>query len=438
MRFASVRARSGALPSLRRGLVVGLTLVLMAALGVGTLAMYTVLRLFPQATPAQIVAYLGVIMALDVAIFAAYGHYKLSRLVLRAVDAMVAGAGNIAAGAYEARLDETAGAAELSRLAGSVNAMAERLIQNQRTLAENVRSLDETNRLLTQARDELIRAEKLASVGQLAAGIAHEVGNPLGAILGHLDVARRRGQVEGVLYEDLKREAVRIDRIVRGLLDYSRARQAAPRPLDVNAVVRGAVELLEAQGRFQGIAVDLHLAEQIPAVRADPTQLEQVLVNLLLNAAEAVGDGRGERVELRTEVTRWEPARLRGVGATAGRRRDDPPGVNYSHLRRLRQIGVTAPDARFTVGAELVKIVVRDDGPGIPDEIRARIFEPFFTTKEPGRGTGLGLAVAQRLIEGMDGTIEAANAGERSTGAAGGAVFTILLPAGREEMEAET
>lgn len=418
-------ARRKALPSLRRELVIGLTLVLMAALGVGTLAMYTVIRLFPGASPAQIVGYLAVVMALDVLVFAAYGHYKLARLVLRPVNAMVSGAESVAAGSYEERLDEGVGAEELARLAHSVNAMAERLIQNQRVLAENVRSLEETNRLLTEARDELIRAEKLASVGRLAAGIAHEVGNPLGAILGYLNLARRRQQLDGELYDGLKRETVRIDRIVRGLLDYARPRQATPRPLDVNEIVRQAVDLLDAQGRFKEIELELELGSELPSVRGDRTQLEQVLVNLLLNASEALGEAGAGGVQVRTEA-----ARQRAPGVRAVRRRDDPPGVDYSHIRRFHRLPGVQPEAAFPSGARLVKIVVRDDGPGIPSEILEKIFEPFFTTKDPGRGTGLGLAVAARLVEGMDGAIQAANAD------GGGAEFTILLPAAEEESEA--
>ncbi len=413
-----------ALPSLRRELVVGLTWLLMAALAVGTAAMYTVLQLFPAASVGQIVGYLAIVMALDVLIFAAYGHYKLSRLVLRPVDAMVAGAEEVASGDYEERLDEGLGAEELARLARSVNAMAERLIQNQSALAENVRSLEDTNRLLTVARDELIRAEKLASVGRLAAGIAHEVGNPLGAILGYLDVARRRQLLDAELYEGLRREIVRIDRIVRGLLDYARPRQASPRPLDVNQVVQEAVDLLNTQGKFKEIDLQLELAGEPLRVRADPTQLEQVLVNLLLNASEAIADGGGHCVRVHTEPTRH---RISVVPAV--RRRDDPPGVDYSHIRRFHRMPGSSPETAFPNEARLVKIVVSDDGPGIEPEILEKIFEPFFTTKDPGRGTGLGLAVAARLVEEMGGTMQAAN------GAGGGAAFTVLLPAAEDGNE---
>ena len=361
------------LPSLRRELVGWLTFLLMAALAVGTVLMWTVLQIFPTATLGQVIGYLAIVMALDVLVFALYGHHKLSQLVLRPVDEMVQGAEKVAGGEYELRLEDSVGTHELARLAYSVNAMAARLIQNQDALTDNVRSLEETNRQLTQARDELIRAEKLASVGRLAAGIAHEVGNPLGAILGYLEVARRRGQLEPEVYDGLKRETVRIDRIIRGLLDYARPRQAAPRPLDVNAIVRQVLDLLEAQGRFKEIRLDARLGDPLPAVRADPTQLEQVLVNLMLNASEAVADGGGGSIAISTAQDRH-----RLPGSRLARRRDDPPGVDYSHLRRFHRIPGVHPEAVFRNGARLVKIVVQDDGAGIPPDLVERIFEPFF------------------------------------------------------------
>jgi signal transduction histidine kinase len=219
---------------------------------------------------------------------------------------------------------------------------------------------------------------------------------------------------------------VRIDRIIRGLLDYARPRQAAPRPLDVNAIVRQVLDLLEAQGRFKEIRLDARLGDPLPAVRADPTQLEQVLVNLMLNASEAVADGGGGSIAISTAQDRH-----RLPGSRLARRRDDPPGVDYSHLRRFHRIPGVHPEAVFRNGARLVKIVVQDDGAGIPPDLVERIFEPFFTTKDPGRGTGLGLAVASRLVEGMGGVIQAANLD------GGGAAFTVLLPVGGADGEGD-
>jgi phosphoglycerate-specific signal transduction histidine kinase len=184
---------------------------------------------------------------------------------------------------------------ELRRLSDSVNDMAEKLIRHQSTLTANIRSLDETNRQLMEARAELIHAEKMASVGRLAAGIAHEIGNPLGAILGYVDVAKRR-EAGAEWVDGVREESGRIDRIVRGLLDYARPKAAAVRPVDVNEIVRRSLELLEMQGRLKGIQVGSRLADDVPEVLADRHQLEQVLVNLLLNATDSIRevDAAGE------------------------------------------------------------------------------------------------------------------------------------------------
>lgn len=400
--------------SLRRELLVALGLLLIAA---AVLAAAAIVLWLPVGAPwGRAALFLAAVIAVDVGIFLVFGDYVLRQLVLQPVKTIVDGAEAIAQGEYSRRI-RVRGARELERTAASVNEMAERLILNQRRLSDNIKSLNEINRALTEARDELVRAEKLASAGQLAAGIAHEVGNPLGAILGYLEVAERRPQISQDLVDDMRREVRRIDRIVKGLLDYARPRQPAPRPIDINEVVRGALELVEAQGHFKEIELVLDLSEDVATVHADPHQLEQIMVNLLLNAAQAVDGGERGRIEVSTETMPYD------VTVPPSRRRDDPPGIDYSHLRRLqaRRDGLTPPP--FSKGTRLVRIAVTDTGPGIPPEIIDRVFDPFFSTKETGQGTGLGLAVSARLIEGMGGTIRVDSPDE------GGACFSILLPA---------
>jgi signal transduction histidine kinase len=347
-------------------------------------------------------------------------------MVLRPVRSIVRGAEAIVREDYSRRV-RVDGAKEFARLAASVNEMAEKLVQNQRRLSDNIQSLNEINRALTDAKDELVRAEKLASAGQLAAGIAHEIGNPLGAVLGYLEVAERRPSIGHDLLVDMRREVQRIDRIVKGLIAYARPRQPAPRPIEVNEVVSGAFELVEAQGHFKDIEVSLELSEDAGTVHADPHQLEQIMVNLLLNAAQAVNSGNGSLIEVCTETVAYESS------VPPSRRRDDPAGIDYSHLRRLqaRREGLTPPP--ISPGTRLVRIAVRDTGPGIPPEIMDRVFDPFFSTKETGEGTGLGLAVSARLIEGMGGTIRVDNHEE------GGACFSVLLPVAGilQEVQAE-
>ncbi|NIR46550.1 MAG: HAMP domain-containing protein [Gemmatimonadetes bacterium] len=407
--------------SLRRELILALGLVLVAALGLAAVAV--LLWLPVGGSVSSVVIFLGILVVADLVIFLVYGDYLLRQMILKPVRAIVQGAEAISREDYSRRIQIDA-APELEHLAAVINDITEQLIQNQKRLSDNIQSLNEVNRALTEARDELVRAEKLASAGQLAAGIAHEIGNPLGAILGYLEVAERRPKLSHDLLEDMRREARRIDRIVKGLLDYARPRQPAPRPIEVNEVVRGALELVESQGHFKEIDLVLELADGPTTVHADPHQLEQIMVNLLLNAAQAVDGAGGRVIKVSTERVSYEGT------APPARRRDDPPGIDYSHLRRLqaRREGLTPPP--FSSGTKVVQIAVADNGPGIPFEILDRVFDPFFSTKETGQGTGLGLAVSARLIEGMGGTIRV-DSSER-----GGACFYVLLPVARAELDA--
>ncbi len=401
--------------SLRRELLVALALLLIAS---SALAGVAVVLWLPFGGPwGRSALTLLAIVLVDVGILLLFGDYFLRQVILGPVKAIVEGGEAIAKGEFSRRI-RVEGAEELERVAASVNEMAARLILNQKRLSDNIKSLNDVNRALTEARDELVRAEKLASAGQLAAGIAHEIGNPLGAVLGYLEVAERRPMIGQDLVDDMRREARRIDRIVKGLLDYARPRQPAPRPIAVNEIVRGALELVEAQGHFKETELVLNLSEDVATVHADAHQLEQIMVNLLLNAAHAVDEGGkdGRRIEVSTETMPYKST------IPPSKRRDDPAGIDYSHLRRLqaRREGLTPPP--FSGGTKVLRISVADSGPGIPHEIMDRVFDPFFTTKETGQGTGLGLAVSARLIEGMGGTIRV------DSPDGGGAIFSVLLP----------
>ena len=306
----------------------------------------------------------------------------------------------------------------MARLADAVNGMAERLIAHREQLAENIRSLQETNIQLTEARDELIQIEKMASVGRLGAGIAHEVGNPLGAIIGYLGLVHRRVDDQGKeLVAAAEREARRIDRIVRSLLDFARPSETEMTEFDVNDVVRETLELVSTQGRFESVQLDVDLAQALPAVSGNPHHLQQVLVNLLVNAIDALEGTPEPAITIRSEL---RDARV--TERVPARRKDDPPGIDYSHRRRLFATRAPREDP-YTATGKLVQITVSDNGPGIAQDVRDKIFEPFVTTKEPGKGTGLGLAVSARLIETMGGVLRTEEAD------AGGAQFVVLLPA---------
>lgn len=321
-----------------------------------------------------------VLVAADVAIFLLFGRYLVSRLVTGPIDALVAATDAVARGRLEQRAPEAA-THELATLADSVNRMTERLLD---------------------AQGALVRAEKLASVGRLAAGVAHEVGNPLAAATNYAEVLRRRGGDAEVLAA-LGRELGRIDAIVRSMLEYARPRAAAPRePLDLGAVAREALGLLEAQGVLRGRTLDTAGLAAAP-VLGEKTALEQVCVNLLLNAAHAAGESGTISV-----------ATGRATAAPMARRSSD--SAVFSGGRR----GGTPRYLDHGGGA--VQLVVGDSGPGVRAEDAPRIFDPFVTTKEPGKGTGLGLAIVQRIVHDHGGRVDVRQARE------GGAAFVVTLP----------
>ncbi|HSK19348.1 MAG TPA: ATP-binding protein [Longimicrobiales bacterium] len=409
------------LPTLRRELIGAFAVVFAGALFV---AVVGVLLLAPRLSTGYAVGYVVTLLVADIAIFSWFGTQLLRRRVLDPLSALVHGAESISAGELDTRI-EGGSTEELARVSAAVNSMAERLIADQKKLTENIRSLNETNRLLTEARDAMIHAEKMASVGRLGAGVAHEVGNPLGAILGYLSLLGRHQEGSRLeLVQAAEREAHRIDRIVRGLLDFARPREAVAQPTDVNDVVRDTVELVRTQGHFTQIQLTLALSDTELVVRGDPYQLQQVLVNLLMNAAQELEETRDPFIEITTmrrEVEAPPPH-------TPARRAGDPPGIDYSHRRRLAAMVRWPSRDPDSESGEIIELIVRDNGPGLPPELIDQIFEPFVTTKEPGKGTGLGLAVCARLIEGMGGVIHADNAAE------GGAVFRVLLPAETAEV----
>ena len=334
--------------------------------------------------------YLAALIASDVVVFVLLANYYLRRLVSRPLMDVVAAAEAIAAGDLTRRVPRAA-TRELIALADSFNRMTDAL------LAE---------------RAQVIHSEKLASVGRLAAGVAHEIGNPLGAVNGYAHIIRTTfgpGASEAV--DGIERETERMDRIVRGLLDYARPRRPHLSTVDVAEVARMALSLLRDQGALARIVIHAEIQERPAVVSADLFELEQVFVNLLLNAIDACG-GAGQltvHVGIAPRVSMLD---------AATRRSSDNAQVDMQRQGRPRAdrwLDSTTSD-------RIVRIIVADSGPGIPEAARERIFDPFFTTKEPGKGTGLGLAIVARIIDNIHGTLWA----QESRG--GGAAIHLLLP----------
>jgi C4-dicarboxylate-specific signal transduction histidine kinase len=263
----------------------------------------------------------------------------------------------------------------VARVARALRRLSAELNEERARSRTQVAELERRNEELLRLQAELVAADRLATVGKLASGVAHEVGNPLSGILGYLTVLRMRApENPGVaeVVDRIEHEVKRIDQIVRGLLELGRPSRGKAQPLDVRPVIDSCVRLVSAGQDFREVQVTVDAPDSL-WLRAESGPLSQVLVNLLINAAQAM-NGRGRLV----------------VRACAG-------------------------DDRGTISVE-------DEGPGLSEEVRAHLFEPFFTTRPPGQGTGLGLAVSRHLLTQFEGALSAANRPE------GGAAFTITLP----------
>jgi signal transduction histidine kinase len=324
-----------------------------------------------------LLAYLGI----DALFILIVGYAFLTFVVVRPIRAIGVATERAARGDLASHI-EILPPNEFGRVGRSFNRMLDELRDNRRELEERVEELDEAYRELEQTQESLIRSEKMASVGQLAAGVAHEIGNPLSALTGYLQMVDDPDLGEERRTEMVERMRGQVDRmqtIIQDLLDYSRDesdREIVAVPL--GPCVSEAVDLLAPQPSARSVDIEVDLPDDLPKVRANRDELVQVLVNLLMNAADAIAEA------------------------------DETQGQ---------------PDGNVEMSAreegESVVLVVADDGPGIPEEERQRIFDPFYTTKDPGEGTGLGLAIALRIMDRFGGelTVES-EAGE-------GAVFRL-------------
>ncbi len=246
-------------------------------------------------------------------------------------------------------------------------------------------TLDLTERLaveekLAEQREALHQSEKLAALGELLAGVAHELNNPLSVVVGQALLLKETTDDPKIddRLDRIGRAADRCVRIVKTFLSMARRRPRRAERVDLNALVREAVEVTAHALRSSGVGLQLHLSLTLPPIEADPDQLVQVMTNLLFNAEIALREATRER-------------------------------------RLMISTGIEGN------GTE-VSIIVRDNGPGVPEELRKRVFEPFFTTRGVGAGTGIGLAFCHRVIEAHGGSIRLDNAPD------GGAMFTVILP----------
>lgn len=335
---------------------------------------------------------------LDALVVIFVGSLILWWLLVKPVDKMLAATERMAGGDYGVIFPANLGG-EVGRLARALSSLANTLRDREAIGKRQMESLVKINEELKNAHDQLLHSDRLAYVGRVAAGVAHEVGNPLGSIYGYLEILRD-SEVTDQDREILKRlenEIRRIDRTMRELLDFSRDRRPAPAMTDLLELTTKTVELMKSQRGLDRVAVEVALQDS-PAVRLDPQQFEQVLLNVLLNAADAM-DGQGRiRIETATgpfdHVTLME-AQLPGA-----------PPEEKAPFTDLRNRGIRFSATREPIkGAAVVELRVTDNGPGMPPEVLEKCLDPFYTTKEAGRGTGLGLSICQRLVASAGGVI---------------------------------
>lgn len=288
----------------------------------------------------------------------------IRRNVSRRIDELIERIREIGKGRWEQRIPVT-GKDELGLLANEFNRLSERLRETYDRL------IKEQQQKLRLERD-LRHSERLASVGQLAAGLAHEIGTPLNIIGGRAEYLMRRPRSSEELNENLLTIRAQIDRIagiVRQLLEFSRRKEPSLRTVDIASLLTQVHQLLRHKLDEKRVNVDLEFPEPPPEVRADPDLLQQVFLNLYLNSLHGLGPGG--RIKIRAEAL---------DDATAG-----------------------SPDAS---GARWLRIAFEDNGPGIRPEHLDRVFDPFFTTKDIGEGTGLGLSVSYSIVKDHGGKIQ--------------------------------
>ncbi len=310
------------------------------------------------------------------------------RVVGRPVKALELGTEQLAAGDLGYQIDVRSND-EIGQLASSFNAMSLQLQSEHRENLAWTRTLEdrveEKTRDLKRAHEHALHTEKMASIGKMAAVLAHEINNPLSGILTYARLLRkwidhddagksRRGEICDSL-DLIASESRRCGDLVRNLLTFSRSTPMNLQPANLNQVLDRGLRLVQHQAELAGVHIQLQFDSDLPLALCDSAQIEQVLLALMMNAIDAMP--QGGNLWLTTSAERME--------------------------HRLR-------------------IVVRDDGSGIPADILPRIFEPFLTTKETGRGVGLGLAISHSILERHNGTIEVQSEAGKGT------TFTVTLP----------
>lgn len=319
--------------------------------------------------------FIGYYLLINTLLLSLVGLFRIHHLALRPIWKIIGRAEAFRPGDATFSLEEN-GENELARLSRAINRVFDLNREDQEKLKQTVSRLEDAMARLKQAQQEIIRAEKLATVGRLSSGVAHEIGNPIGIVMGYLELIK-----QGVGQNDETRDYIgrtedevqRIRAIIRQLLDYSKPSEADWKSVSLHPLLEDVIEMARVQPLFSDVTVAAELTADRDRVSGDPDQLKQLFLNFILNAADAIKMSGKEvpgHIHITSENTKKEP-------------QDEG------------------------TGPQMLRIQFEDNGSGISEPDLNRIFDPFFTTKPTGMGSGLGLWVSLLIAEAMGGTIEA-------------------------------
>jgi signal transduction histidine kinase len=321
------------------------------------------------------------------AVFLAFiGYFFLSRKLLQPIERLTGQAEEFS-GSQDTLLFSSNNGEGFNRLSRALNNLMQQLTQEKEQLRVAVQALEKANAELLAAQQEMIRTEKLVSIGRLSAGLAHEIGNPLSILSGYIELLKSpeiTREQAGDFLQRAGKEIERMDILLQRLLEFARPSAGEVQPCSMHRLICECFDDLRYQPLFKGIEFVLELDAPVDQVRADPVQVRQVLLNCAVNAADAIHE------------------------------KNDQEHGTITVRTRLRDLeNESAPQ---------IVIEIQDTGIGIASEDVPTLFDPFFTTKAAGKGTGLGLSVCYMIVQGMGGTVDLRNEPDQ------GAVVSIALP----------
>lgn len=306
---------------------------------------------------------------LNTIFLASIGFFRFSKMMFRPLDKLISLSNNYD-DVNDLQFPTLHNNNQISQLSFSLNRMLEELKTDKKKLQHNVDSLKDANEQLIESQNQLIKAEKLAAIGRLSSGLAHEVGNPIGIVRGYMELLLDTDIPAYEKQQFISRsisELDRVDKMIRQLLDYSRSSIAISEPVEVNAVIRDVLELITSQSKQKSINMTFSDCQADTIINVSRDHLYQVLINCILNSIDSIHEhGKDYLGEIHT-------------GCTSSKNADKD---------------------------KTIIIRITDNGKGITTENLKYIFDPFFTTKDIGKGTGLGLSVSNSIIESMGGQME--------------------------------